>query len=392
MTKRLFFLLPLFFAVVAEGAGLVDEHVQRVQDLVARHRATVGRLAAPATAAAQALIGGGSLRIANNDLPFFYEGLGRAGGFMKLREFLVGSDPEPGDVLLVSYNAKTYQTAPRTSRVRKRRNAVVIAFGPKPPAGLVEFANWIDSGTSWNDDDDFVLTGNLLSMWSFSGELAAACARQGMTPVFWQSIAVAGSEARNAHYAGLLFHDGFPQMAMVQAGTLGGAYLDYVTAMVARIAQSELTRIVATGREMARRAAAGNPVTLFSQSHVLHKVAPLQTTFYEYLSDTSTLDESLARSGLLIDLGPAGVDLELWRRVRHVGASAVWVTGKLPNQTDFNYFGDTVINEQWELGDAAVTVPGYDVRILPVSGIAELFIYDLLLRAAKDSTDLGSPN
>jgi hypothetical protein len=41
-----------------------------------------------------------------------------------------------------------------------------------------------------------------------------------------------------------------------------------------------------------------------------------------------------------------------------------------------------VINEHWLVGDAAVDVPGYDVRILPPSGICQLFIYELLLRAA----------
>jgi len=40
--------------------------------------------------------------------------------------------------------------------------------------------------------------------------------------------------------------------------------------------------------------------------------------------------------------------------------------------------GDTFPDEHWEAGDAAVTVWGYDVPILPPSGIAQLFLYRLL--------------
>jgi len=41
-----------------------------------------------------------------------------------------------------------------------------------------------------------------------------------------------------------------------------------------------------------------------------------------------------------------------------------------------------VIDQHWRIGDCAVEVPGYDIRILPPSGIAQLFMYEMLLRAA----------
>ncbi|HOI56323.1 MAG TPA: hypothetical protein PLP01_13830, partial [Phycisphaerae bacterium] len=31
--------------------------------------------------------------------------------------------------------------------------------------------------------------------------------------------------------------------------------------------------------------------------------------------------------------------------------------------------GEVLVRQHWALGDAAVTVPGYDVRVLPPSGV-----------------------
>ncbi len=378
-------LILLAVATAAQGAGLVDAHVQRAQELVAKHRGSVGRLAAPATAAAQALLVGGANYIGNNGVPaFFYEGLGRAGGVMPMQVFQNGSDLKPGDLLWLSYNAKTYQSALRLSADLEQKKAIVIMLGPQPPSGRPPFTHWIDSLTAWDDDDNFVLMGNVLSMWCLTGEIAAATARQGKTLVFWQSVLVPGSRTRNARYKDLLFHDGLPQMAPVEAGTLSAAYLDRVAAMLTRIADSELEKIMATGREMGRRAAAGTPVALLTTSHLIPKIAELETNWFEFVSDSNRLEKALARAGSLVYLGYTGVDLEVWRTVRRAGVNAVWISGELPNQTDFEYFGDTVIDEHWRLGDSAVKVPGYDVRILPVSGIAQLFIYDLLLRAAQE--------
>ncbi len=40
--------------------------------------------------------------------------------------------------------------------------------------------------------------------------------------------------------------------------------------------------------------------------------------------------------------------------------------------------GDLFIDQQWQMGDAAIQVPDYDVRILPASGLAQLYIHELL--------------
>ena len=69
--------------------------------------------------------------------------------------------------------------------------------------------------------------------------------------------------------------------------------------------------------------------------------------------------------------------------MRQAKARAAWIVVPLAGQKlNFEQYGDVFIDQHWELGDAAVAMPGYDVRILPPSGVAQLFIYELMMRAA----------
>ncbi|HEY2017342.1 MAG TPA: hypothetical protein VGH38_27745 [Bryobacteraceae bacterium] len=378
----------LVLLVVAAGAragSSVDAYIGQVNHLVAVHRATVARLAAPAQASADALAAGGRFYLNDTDnFAWFYEGIGRAGGLMQTDIFTADSAPRPGDVLWISYTASTYRNAVSVSTRLAPQNVVVVAFGPRPPDEPLPFVNWVDSQAPWAADDDLTLFGNVLSLWTMEGELAAATARQGKTLVFWQGILVPGGPNRNSHYADQLFHDGFPQMQAIDVGILSAAYLDSVARLLGRITQTERTPTAAAARQLAERSAAGNPPVLVVTSHLLPFIGLEKNPLFHYISDPDDLDRALAQSRFLIDIGYSGVDLELWRKVRLADAQAVWITGQLPNQNDFSGHGDIFIDEHWQLGDASVPVPGYDVRLLPVSGVAQLFIYELLVKAAMD--------
>ena len=96
------------------------------------------------------------------------------------------------------------------------------------------------------------------------------------------------------------------------------------------------------------------------------------------------LDTALGSDGQLILLGYYnGIPQETWEAVRRAKAKAVWIVVPKPDQRlSFEQYGDVFINQQWSPGDAAAAMPGYDVRILPPSGVAQLFIYEAMMRAA----------
>ncbi len=377
-------LVLLAFALNAQADTSIGAYLADVSRLISAHRDAVGRLTAAANASADALISGGQFYLSRSDNPaWFYEGIGRAGGLMQTQLFDADATVRAGDVAWMSYTASNYRGALDIYARLTAQNVVVVAFGPQPPTGLPPFTYWIDSLTPWGGDDNFVLLANVLSLWTMEGELAAATARRGKTLVFWQGIVVPGGPERNAHYADQMFHSGFPQMQSVNTGLLSAAYLDTVCSSFWQIT-AELPQIAAAGQKIAQRNATGNRPTLVVVSHLLPFIHLENSTLFQYVADPAQLDAALAQSGFLVDLGYSGVDLELWRRVRLAKANAVWVTGELPNQADFSGRSDIFVDQYWQLGDASVVAPGYDVRLLPVSGVAQLFIYELLVKAVAE--------
>jgi hypothetical protein len=375
----------LLVAFTAQAGPSVEAYLAEVSQLTSAHRDAVTRLTAPANASADALFSGGRFHLSSSDnRAWFYEGIGRAGGLMQTQEFNENTTVRAGDVVWISYTAANYQRALEVNTRLTAQKVVVVAFGPKPQTGRPPFTYWVDSLTSWTADENFVLLGNVLSLWTMEGELAAATARRGKSLVFWQGILVPSGPVRNAHYSDQLFHNGFPQMQAVNAGTLSAAYLDTACAAFGQITQAELPQIAEAGKQVAQRSATGNRPALVVTPHLLPFVHLESSTLFEYIADPAQLDAAIARSRFLVAVGYSGVDLELWRKVRLANANAVWVTGELPNEADLSGRSDIFIDQHWQFGDASVVVPGYDVRLLPVSGIAQLFIYELLVKAAAE--------
>ena len=61
--------------------------------------------------------------------------------------------------------------------------------------------------------------------------------------------------------------------------------------------------------------------------------------------------------------------------VEKAGAKAAWIIAPTGPLDAVTRRGDIVIDQHWRLGDAIVTVPGYDVRILPPSAVTQLACY-----------------
>jgi hypothetical protein len=173
-------------------------------------------------------------------------------------------------------------------------------------------------------------------------------------------------------------------MEPVQPGVAARAYLDYIAKMFHDIQTYELGKIVSVGKEMGRRPAS-RPALLMANSHMMHdEFWGDGKWFKEYKGDIKQLATTLGSDGYLIYLGYyIGIPPEIWEALRGAKARAAWIMVPLSGQKlNFEQYGDVFINQHWEPGDAAVAMPGYDIRILPPSGVAQLFIYEVMLRAA----------
>jgi uncharacterized phosphosugar-binding protein len=392
----------------ASGASDDDSYTHSIYQLVQAHKDALVRLTAPAEATAKALIAGGSFYLAG-DKGWIAEGDGRAGGLVMARP-LSQSAPQPmpgtkspavtpapgtwlpatsravkGDAVWLAYSPATYEEEAKTAKELEGRGCLVLMFGPKLADGPPHVSNWIDSLTPASADANLTLMGNILSFWTLTAEVTASTARQGKTLAFYESDSVEGAMVRNALYAGLSFHTGIPAMAPVRAGVLSTQYLDFVQKMLHEIHDSEMGKIREAGQELSRHASGGNPAVLMLVGHMMPSAVDHQSKLFQYMTfpaERKNLKDKLPARGYFVFIGYVGVYLDLWAQVRGADAKAVWFASPLPTAVNFSQWGDLVIDEHWKIGDCAVQVPGYDVCILPPSGIAQLYLYEMMIRAA----------
>lgn len=398
------FLLTACITSNCSAESATDSYAQRVFELINKQRNAISRLSVSADLTAQAFLAGGSFYLAG-DNGWVSEGFSRAGGLLSASplptlelfkrlgdgEQPLGVVPQKGDVVWLSYSSESYEVEVTEAKNLEEKGCLVVSFGPQPQRMPPAFSHWIDSFTGWEDDPNFTRMGNILSLWTLTGEVAANTARHDRTLAFYQSIVVYGALERNElyintpPYKGTMFHAGIPQMKSVQAGVLAQTYLDYVATMLREIRTQELRTIVKVGQEIGRRASESRPAALMVSGHLMPYAVSRDSKLFHYLdfwNDRKNLENLLGQDGYFVWIGYVAVPLDLWHSARRAGASAVWIVSPLPAEVDFRQFGDIVINQGWRIGDSAVEVPGYDVRILPPSGVAQLFIYELLVRAA----------
>jgi hypothetical protein len=352
--------------------------------LLEKYRNALPRLVAPANATADALIRGGAFLLAG-DKGWVAEADGRAGGLVMARPLSASEPAKQGDVVWLAYTPESYAEEAQRAKELEDRGCLVVALGPKLAGGAPHFTHWIDSFTLPTADDNFTRMGNIISLWTLTAEVAAPVSRQGKTLTFYQSSSIEGANERDALYKGLAFHDGFPQMSPVQRGVLSQAYVAYLQEMVQGIQESELEKIMMVGQEVSRQAAEGHPAIMMALGHMIPFAIDHQSKLFRYMDlrkERSELESQLPRGGYFVFIGYVGIYLDLWREVRRSGSTAAWIVSTLPTEVHFAQWGDVVIDQHWRIGDCAVEVPGYDIRILPPSGIAQLFMYEMLLRAA----------
>jgi len=64
-------------------------------------------------------------------------------------------------------------------------------------------------------------------------------------------------------------------------------------------------------------------------------------------------------------------------KIKEKGGRSLWIA--VPMDDDLEYPGlDMFVDPFWRFGDAVVTVPGYDVKMLPPSGVIQSMMYWML--------------
>jgi hypothetical protein len=214
--------------------------------------------------------------------------------------------------------------------------------------------------------------------WVWMAEFVAACTRLGKMPVMYLGYAVEGAMEREAKYKGVKFHDKLP--SRLEAGQLSKQWMSSLRKSLAAMHASDMPQIRKTAAEASEAKAAGHKLWAYLQGHVTLRLLPYphDPQWFEPIHrDWGTLrkDASVGKGDFVLCIGFDQVFAgKEWgnfaENSRTAGAKLAWsFTDYKPEQLKARLPDEPYINQHWAKGDAVATVPNYDIKCLPTSGV-----------------------
>ena len=339
------------------------------------------------------LAAGGRLLLASARPDFTSEGFVRSGGLMLAEEWRPQTRLAPDDTVILGWSGAPPDQELELLRDLRASGALIVGIGPATWAGadsqlgadlfiesslpLPEAVTAPFGGESY----PLVSLQNIVVLWAFTGEIVAALTRGGRMPAMYQSVLVAGARDRNARFADSRFHHTH-QVPAIPPGQVGGDYLDAIGAILRALIEEEARAIERVGAACAQVLNDGRVIHAGMISHfpVHQHGAPGDPLYMRRLGaldgespSVAELERELQSGDLFFFLGYYRRPTQAYRAARRAGARIVEViTG---DGSDDPPQPDHVIRPKWPFGDAVTRVPGYDVEILPSSGIVQAAIY-----------------
>jgi len=343
-----------------------------------------------ADAAAGRFVQGGTLWVAGSVPRFDSEWLGRAGGLMPLSGMAAPGDVGAADVLVYGCRVGAEEADAARLRAVRERQGLVIAVGPaSAPKSLQEAASFYLPVGLPADTPLFAqasASASLAALWAFTGDLVGACTRQGRMPTLWQSVMVPGSRERNAKYRSQRFHDDVtvPPQA---PGVLGERYLAGLCTALTGL-RSQHGKIAAAGALVRRAVETRHTVFHANMGHFEPALllGP-DVTFALSVLPAKDPEADLKQHGVagdaLLAVWYTAMPTALLSAAREKQVATACILAGNPTEARDQALADVLLDPQWVIGDAVVEVPGYDVRILPPSGVLNSAVFFAVLADAQ---------
>lgn len=355
----------LVFAMIMQQSeisakGVAEEdYISCLQRTVTQSRAHLPALSQSAEQAAGEFLAGGNLWVAGRQADFMAEACERAGGLMSMTR-LADHVPAKHDVVLYAVPGSPDERDRKMIEEWRGKGAMVITFSSD--TGLFRSGVPVDT------------VENIVELWMWTGEFAAACTRLGKMPVFYQSYGLPGGYERAKKYQGKRFHDDL-SIGPIAAGKLGTEYAEQIQRMVARIQENEMSKIERAAGWWSKAKSA----TILVTGHIfpVHGQDARTRQVGEFVRAPAREDKALLGGNppeFVFYLGYQFAPQKLIEETKVKGVKLVY-TDVQPGQPAEPSENILYIDPGWPLSDRCVSVPGYDVAILPASGVAQAAIY-----------------
>ena len=381
-----------------------DQYLNYALDSCGRTKAQMPQITQVAETVANRHIQGGTIGFLYNGQGLDNELSGRSGGMMNL-------GPQPSWTTAPRTDAQKandvviagWQRAPRVedlAALREFRKAgdYIIGFGPRTMPELAAYVPlcdvWFDTGLGADDRVAHYHGGSaghanllveMLDAWTLTAEIVGALTRQGKMPVMWKSFSYADGRDWMGLYMGKMqFHTDYT-IAPYPPGVLGGQFIDAIRGNLHWFKDNQLDRlnqsaalVVAESKAGRKSVVAGMGHSVFSYIGQYEDGAWCQGIGMEdgTGAEGANFQKATPDGALVLRLGYTGLHHDAMDAFRAKKQRVILIA--VPNpRPEWQLPADVelYIDMGWKFGDAAVTVPGYPIRILPPSGIMEMAAY-----------------
>jgi uncharacterized phosphosugar-binding protein len=391
------------------GAGAAGRYLDTQLKVVRSLESRIDQFADIADESASRLIAGGNIYLAGEP-GMVSELLSRAGGLCGAKSLPLQNPLPPlnrNDVVLVSDYGLNGMLASALEKLRSS-NALLIAFasadhplmrkdaGPNFRRIAVDIP--LDSCLARSAKGEPLLPAAApaiaAAQWTYTAELLGACRRQGKQLAVYLSIFLDKDRARYARTKGLLFEPDL-HPASVPRGEYARTFLREARTSLSAIRDQELERLSTAGKWL--REATGDRKQLVRS--LLGHLPPLEAGIrgdVGFFTHTILLQGEKGKEWIAQNLRAGDVtvflayrdDDEMTATANKLGARTISLTSTAPGAMQAKNPRHLYINQHWEVSDAVLELPGYDVKACPLSCIVGMACYYAMCGEAVDASAL----
>jgi hypothetical protein len=379
---------PTVFAardMMAEnGLSSPAPYMARLRQRVEVWRAELPAIRASAEAAAARVIGGGRLFAAGPQRSFAPEALGRSGGLMLIRAYDPATALGTNDTILAA--TADAQPDPSLAALLARARAAgstVVLFGavdrealPLPGPGV----QVLPAAASRDGRPVSIESvGNVVGLWTWVAEFVGACVERGRMPCMYQSYGRPGGRERSEKLRGIAFHERTDVTPATAAG-LGARYLNGLASALRNMEEHDRAGFQRGASLIRDSHAAGHAVRVVHTAHMF----PAEMTVAQapaWIVDARPSDKPAA-GDVAIVLDYQTFNRERTDAIARNGSACILTCSETPPASFTADPRHVYLNPYWEVDDALLDLPGYDIKILPISGIMQSAIYWQLVELA----------
>ncbi|MFA7232875.1 MAG: hypothetical protein WC076_02060 [Terrimicrobiaceae bacterium] len=385
-TPFLLFLLCLLLSPVGAAASTPpagEDYISRLQKAVDVWQDELPALEKCAAAAASKIIAGGNLYLGGAQPSFVEEGIARSGGMTMSHPVSVSTRFTSNDVVLAAWvKARDDPAAAALLEKAAAGGAQVVLFSNTcHPANKAIAVFPSRAAPAPVGEPSVESVSNVVGMWAWTGAFVAACIRQGKMPCMFESMFMPGAIPRDTRFREAPFH------AQNLAGRekvpdLGRAYLEIVSGSLRRLKEKNGEAFGRAAKLLREAHENGRPVKVIPLGHMF----PTEMQANAIPSWITAAPEKYVPTAECLPLY-IGYQWFPWENAALTGAArvpSILTTSRRPTGEWVEDAEHVYIDPCWEVQDAGVELPGYDINILPVSGVMQSAIFwELLERIAK---------